>query len=186
LDILGYLKKFPDLKVTYRVQKTERPPTLYAFVDESYNDCPSSGKSTFGYILFLDGNPIHWKSKLMPFVTTGTPSTAYVAMNRATQEINFCNELLDAMGYPRLAPTTIFSDNQTAVNNVKTRNVTGLSKTMRANYHYVRDQCESGYIYPVWIPTGKNIADIFTKPLQAQKFTPFRDAIFSGAAKPPQ
>src|SRR4051812_42606189 len=50
-------------------------------------------------------------------------------------------------------------------------------KHINIKYHYVQEQRKEKQLSPIWIETGNNIADIFTKPLTSPKFDPFSNKI---------
>ena len=64
LDLLGYLKKFPNGRLIYKKGKNNNLayPTISAEVDETYNNDPKGGKSTYGFVISLNGMPVIWKS----------------------------------------------------------------------------------------------------------------------------
>jgi len=51
------------------------------------------------------------------------------------------------------------------------------SKHIDIRYHFVRDEVSNGNIGLYWIPSGEQIADIFTKTLPPRIFIPFRDIL---------
>jgi capsule polysaccharide modification protein KpsS len=51
------------------------------------------------------------------------------------------------------------------------------TKHIALKYHYLRESVEEGLITPHWIPTAKNQADIFTKPLPRDQFQYLVDAM---------
>ena len=73
-----------------------------------------------------------------------------------------------------LCPMEIYMDNSMAIKNIQTRNVTGLSKAVRGQFHYVQDQYKRGYINVNWQAGTDNTADIFTKPLPVSTFNKFQ------------
>ena len=113
-------------------------------------------------MIYLDDCPITWKSKRTPIVTTGTASTAYVAMNFAAQELAFSSHLLSFLGFPQCEPMNLFSDNKPAVNAVLTSNTTPLTKHLDAHYHYVQELNVTKIIKAKWIERKFNESDIFT------------------------
>jgi methyl coenzyme M reductase subunit D len=51
------------------------------------------------------------------------------------------------------------------------------TKHIDVKYHFVRERVETGEIKVEYIPTDQQLADIFTKPLQKQRFETLRDKI---------
>ena len=66
---------------------------------------------------------------------------------------------------------TIFADNQGAIALAKDNKFHARTKHIDLRYHFVCEAVEDRKIKLEYIPTAKNIADIFTKPLPKPKFT---------------
>ena len=178
LDLLGYLLRFPDLSLSYPICKDGSASlSLSAKVDESYADCKLTRRTTFGFIIYLDGCPIMWKSRRTPFVTSGTASTAFVAMNFATREALFSKHVMSFLNHTPPSPIKIFSDNNPAVLAVNTKNCTKLSKHLDAQYHFVREQQALGHIRALWFPRSENESDILSRPVEAVAFTKLRSLL---------
>ena len=66
---------------------------------------------------------------------------------------------------------TIFADNQGAIALTKDNKFHARTKHIDLRYHFVREAVEDGKIKLEYIPTAKNVVDVFTKPLPKLKFT---------------
>jgi hypothetical protein len=51
------------------------------------------------------------------------------------------------------------------------------SKHIEMRYHYVRDMVQKNILSIQYVPTAKQTANIFTKPLSLTKFVYFRDKL---------
>ena len=129
------------------------------------------------FIIYLDGCPIMWKSRRTPFVTSGTASTAFVAMNFATREALFSKHVMSFLNHTPPSPIKIFSDNNPAVLAVNTKNCTKLSEHLDAQYHFVREQQALGHIRALWFPRSENESDILSRPVEAVAFTKLRSLL---------
>lgn len=178
LDILGYLQKFPHLGLRYPICKDGSALfSITCKVDESFADCALTRHTTFGFVVYLDGCPIAWKSRKTPFVTTGTASTAYVAMNFACREALFSKFLLSFLGFNQQGPILIMTDNQAAARAVNHKNVLPLTKHLDTMYHFVREHCTKGTARGLWINRTGNESDILSRPVEATLFSKLRDRL---------
>ena len=132
-----------------------------------------NGKTTIGYTVDVNGEPVFWKSRLSRRVASGTPTACYIAMDTACREAIFIMNLLDFAGFVQKAPMLLEGDNSSAIRAIDNTNPTPLTKVLPPSMFYVRDCKEDGLIKPVWIPSAENIADIFTKPLEKVLFSKF-------------
>lgn len=70
-------------------------------------------------------------------------------------------------GVPLEGPTNVLCDNKSAVDNSTIPSSTLKKKHNRICYHGVREAVAAKVIRIAHIPTGQNLADMFTKPLGA-------------------
>eukprot|EP00961_Rhodomonas_salina_P237580 3211569-Rhodomonas_salina.1 len=59
---------------------------LYAYVDSSFADDIPSRKSTLGFLIFINGTPIGFRSKQSPIVVASTGHAEYVAAALCVQD----------------------------------------------------------------------------------------------------
>lgn len=150
---------------------------LEAYVDASLaSDCDDR-KSTSGYILYLYGDPIYWRTKKQSLVVKGSADAEIIAVSDALDDIYYAAKIVgDVFGSP--PPTVIVhEDNSTTIKIAQTP----LHKRSRAadtRIKYVQQAESNKEIHVVKIPGSEQIADIFTKALPKPKFEYFRDIIF--------
>ena len=85
-----------------------------------------------------------------------------------TQEAVWLIAILKGLGFQQTKPVQIHEDNQSAI--AYSKNPTQHSKYTKhiaTRFHFVREQVELKTIELVKVDTEMNIADIFTKPLDA-------------------
>lgn len=61
-------------------------------------------------------------------------------------------------------------DNKSAIDLVKHPVAHGKSKHIETRFHFLRDQVTKGNLELVHCPTEKQLVDLFTKPLRAERF----------------
>jgi len=74
-------------------------------------------------------------------------------------------------------PAQLYVDNQSSIRLIKTGQMQSKSKHINIRYHIVSQAYESEEFKLFYCETGKQLADIFTKPLKIDLFTRFRSAI---------
>jgi hypothetical protein len=67
--------------------------------------------SISGFIIFLLGCPIVWKSKQQQSVTLSSSEAEYVALSEAAKELKFIAQTLESIGITVKYPITVFVDN---------------------------------------------------------------------------
>jgi hypothetical protein len=173
--LLRYLQGTRELGLTYS-HPTNRGPSnklncLWGFVDSDWAGCPDSRKSTSGYVLMLNGAAISWKSKKQSVVALSSAEAEFVAASSMVQEVIYIQRLLEKLGYPQTAPTSVFEDNRTCI--AWSEGSVGGSdraKHIDLREHFVHDAVEAKILKLEAINSADNVADIMTKPLEKTLF----------------
>lgn len=123
---------------------------------------------------------ISWKSRKQPTIALSTCEAEYMSMCAAVQEAKFLMCLLkDMTGGITNNSVTLNVDNQSAIELTKNPVFHQRSKHIDIKYHFIRSEVASGFIKPKYIPSEKNIADMFTKSLSINKLRTFIPAIMN-------
>ena len=112
-----------------------------------------------------------------PRVWNSTQEAEYMAAYEAAREAIWLRTLLQELGYPSMAPTAIYADNNACIALAKGTAVSAAAKAIDIKYHYVREKSAVGLISLVYVPTRSNLADMFTKPLPRASFENFRSGL---------
>ena len=177
--ILRYLAGSLDRSIVYSPLKHGQPLQLKAYSDSDWGGEESTGTSTSGMLILLNGTPVSWSSRRQKTIALSSTEAEYVAASEAAREIQWIRTVLAAFGVSALPPTPLLIDNRTAIQLIAENNTTDRRKHINIKYHYIRQQAELGVIAPEWVPTADQLADIFTKPLPRVTFIRLRDIISS-------
>jgi len=98
-------------------------------------------------------------------------------------QVIWLRTLLAELNCPQHNPTELMVDNLSAVkmSNRKDAGKSDMRKHILAKYYWLREQVNTGTIAVTWLPTGQELADIFTKPLGPQLFNEFKPVIMGTA-----
>lgn len=153
---------------------------LTVYVDAAYNSNPDA-KGHFGYSFSLGrGNGSFLaKSGKMKLTTLSSTEAEYVALCEAVREVVWVRQLLEDFGVPQSKPTVIYEDNKSCIEMVNGRSNHQASKHINPKFHFTRDKLKDGVIKVEHMPTGEMIADMLTKPLNAETFRKFKDLILN-------
>jgi hypothetical protein len=117
----------------------------------------------------LAGGPISWESKKLAHAGTSSSHNEYMAAFRCAREANWLREFLmelDLPGNDWNKPIVMLGDNDQATRWINHGMVTTANKSIRMNYHWVRECARDGIICPRRVPTIDNLSDVFTKTLK--------------------
>jgi hypothetical protein len=136
---------------------------IVVFCDSDYAGDKEKQISVTGFIVYLLGVPISWKSKAQRSVTLSSSEAKCVALSEAAKEIKFVVQVLLSMGIPVRIPIIVRVNNVGAI--FMAQNVTTSTQTKHVDvrYHFVREFVEEGFIKIIFVGTKDNNADIYTK-----------------------
>jgi hypothetical protein len=143
---------------------------VFAYVDSDYAGDKDTRISVTGYVIFVQGCLISWKSKSQRSVTLSSTEAEYVAISDVCAEILFVKQILEYMAIRIKLPITVYVDNVGAIflsNNATTNQRT---KHIDVRYHFTRELIEAGIIKIIFVKTNDNKADIYTKNVSQELF----------------
>src|SRR6202040_1449295 len=169
--VFCYLKGTLDLWLTCG----EREENLTGWVDADGSQEEDRCAIT-GYAFLIDGGAVSWSSKQQELIVLSTTEGKYVAAHAAKEALwlrSFINEVFGST----LEPTTLFSDNKSAIALSRDHQYHARTKHIDIRYHFIRWIIEDGSIRLVFCPTEDMVADTLTKPLPSTKAKHFAAAL---------
>ena len=141
---------------------------IIAYSDSDWATDPETRISITGFILYLCGVPISWKSKTQKSVTLSSTEAEYVAMSETAKEISFIYQILESMGIKVELPIIVRVDNIGAIFMAENRAVSQRTKHVDTRLRFVNEFIEKGFIKIRFVKTDENNADLFTKNLGSE------------------
>ena len=168
--VIKYVIDTKDLRLKIHPRfKDNNVWTMAVFSDSDWAGDKDTRRSVTGYIIFLCGVPISWKSKAQSHVTLSSSEAEYVALSESVKELKFVSMLLNSMGIRYSKPITVWVDNLGAIFMSNNPNASGRTRHMDIKHHFIRDYIDD-LISIKFITTDANIADIFTKNTSSSTF----------------
>ena len=160
--ILSYVAKDTAKPIIYDARLSKNKVDLIGFSDASFGSDRRDGKSTTGYVTFLCG-PVHWSSKKQSTVALSTTTAESIAAMEATKELAFETQILSQIGLgAQYAP--LFIDNKQTIQRVMENSPTPASKHELIRERWISEIClKEKLVWPMYVRTDNNIADILTK-----------------------
>ena len=162
--LFRYLKGTEGYKLVYKGNDNAELFTTYS--DASHGSCKATGRATGGYVTIVSGGAVGWSSKRQAFVTLSSTEAEYVAAVEGGKEIMWMRNILTEFGYPPSLASTLHIDNKSGINVAKNPEHHGRMKHLDLRFYWLREAVADGIINPVYVPTDKQLADIFTKAVQ--------------------
>lgn len=174
--ILKYLVDKKTHGISFKAGTRELNLTAYS--DSDFAGDPTTRKSTTGYIVMLNNNPINWCSRKQPIVSLSSTEAEYIAAADCVKEVLYLKSVVKELTEEEVK-VTLKVDNQSAITLMRTGQFNKRSKHIDVRYHFINEKIEDGQIEVEYCATEDQVADIFTKPLNANKFVKFRRQMMS-------
>lgn len=172
-DLLRVIKFTIDTKNWKLIFKSNQGTKwkLEAYSDSDFAGDKDTRTSVTGYILYLCGVPIAWKSRGQRSVTLSSTEAEYVALSEISCEILFVKQMLEFINREEIEfPIQVNVDNAGAIFMANNRTTSQRTKHVDTRYHFVREYVEDGILKVVYVMSEKNDADPFTKNVNEKSY----------------
>jgi len=142
---------------------------LLGFSDADWAGNLEDRKSTSGGCFFLGKNLVSWFSKKQNSISLSTAEAEYIAAGSCCTQLLWMKQMLNDYGL-KFSSADLHCDNTSAINIAKNPVQHSRTKHIDIRHHFIRDLVESGDIRMHYIPTDKQLGDIFTKALDLTRF----------------
>ena len=109
------------------------------FTDSDWAGDKDDRKSIGGYMLFVNGVLVSWRSKKQAVVSLSSSEAEFYALAEAAKEIPFVIQVLMFLGVPVETPVEVFVDNIGAIFMTENASSTSRTRHMDTRYSYVND-----------------------------------------------
>ena len=118
----------------------------------------------------LDGRSlVSWCSKKQNYVALFTAEVEYVAASACCAELLWMRQTLQNFGC-RFTKIQLLYDNKSVINLANNHVSHSRTKHIDIRHHFLRDHKTKGYMKIPHVSTEKQLANIFTKPLDELRF----------------
>jgi hypothetical protein len=167
-----YLRNTTKKAIKYRNVK-EHPHGLYnslglfAAVNASYASDSEERKSIIGYVIFMGGGPVIWRSHRQSLITKASEAAEYVATSEAINDLIWIRNFLTELGEMPEGLITMLTDSTAAKKWAENTAMVPQQRHIQLQYYAVKREIAKGRIRLKWVAGHENPADGFTKPLEA-------------------
>ena len=168
MHVIRYVKGSKAMGITY-TGGVELYPCLFS--DASYASDADSRRSVSGYISYVGGGPVSWKSKLQSTVALSSCESEYIALCAAAQEAVHLKALFSELvpvvkGGRSGTPIVVYEDNRATIDISRNPCLHEKQKHVDVKYHYVRECVLEARIRVQYLRTDLMLADVLTKAVQ--------------------
>ena len=171
LRVLGYLYRTRELGLRYEANRLP----LAGMTDSDW----AVKHSTSGFVFVYNSAAISWGSKKQTSVALSSCEAELMAASLAATEAVHLKRFLTELGLDDGTPTALSCDNTAARDNAYNPEHHQKVKHIERRHFYVRECVENHEITVPYVNTVHNLADFFTKALDAKEFFRMRDIIMN-------
>ncbi|RVW81531.1 Retrovirus-related Pol polyprotein from transposon RE1 [Vitis vinifera] len=169
LRVVRYLKNAPGQGLFFSSNSDFR---LRAYCDSDWAGCPITRRSTTGYCVFLGPSLVSWRSKRQKTVSLSSAKAEYRAMTGACCELTWLRYLLRDLGVLHREPSLLYCDNKAALHITANPVFHEQTRHIEMDCHYIRDKIQDGSVATRFVNSAHQLADVLTKALGKEVFTP--------------
>eukprot|EP00253_Pinus_taeda_P027048 PITA_27048 len=169
--ILRYVRGTVHFGIHYSAKAA---PLLVGFTDSDWAGDPDDRKSTAGYVFTLGSGLITWACKKQAAISLSSAEAEYRGAVEASKEALWLRQILSEFGFEQQHPTTLWCDNQSAIQLCKDPVQHQRSKHIELHMHFIRKLIHDHVLEVQYCSKDDQVADIFTKALTEAKFTKLR------------
>ena len=168
--ILRYLVHTPNLGLWYPKGATFK---LLGYSDSDWAGDKVDRKSTSGSCQFLGRSLVSWSSKKQNCVSLSTAEAEYIAAGSCCAQLLWMRQTLMDYGV-KCDKVPLWCDNESAIKIAENPVQHSKTKHIEIFHYFIRDHVAKGNIELLHVYTEKQLADIFTKPLDEARFRELR------------
>ena len=161
--ILRYLKGTKNVKLVYKKLLHNSNFNIDLYVDADWASDPTDRKSVSGYVLMFCNCPILWCCKKQNCISLSSTEAEIIALSKSLQDLIFYKGVINEISC--VNNISIYEDNQSAIKSVTNESACGRLKHLDVKLKYIRETLSNHFINIKYVPSEKQIADIFTKSL---------------------
>lgn len=151
--------------------------SIRGFVDADWASDSDDRRSTTGYCIYLESNPVSWCSKKQPTVSRSSTEAEYRSVANTAAEIIWLRSLLKEIKVDSLHQPVIWCDNSGAVSISSNPVLHYRTKHIEIDLYFVREQVIKKELAVNHIPASHQIADVLTKALSKHNFERFKASL---------
>ncbi|CAM8993619.1 unnamed protein product [Rhodiola kirilowii] len=151
-------------------------PHLVGYYDVNWAGNAKDWKSTSGGCFFLGNNMVSWFSKKQNSISLSTVEAEYIAAGSCCTQLLWMKQMLSEYGVEQNEMTS-YCDNMSAISISKNPVQHSRMKHIDIRHHFIRELVEQKVVTLKHVTTDKQLADIFTKPLDATQFETLRSSL---------
>ena len=165
--VVAYLKRAPRKGLLYQ---RHVHLNIEAYSDARYSGDKANRKSHGGYVTYVGGNLVTWRSQKQSVVSRSSAESTYRAMADTTSDMLWIKSLLIELSFPPPFPMKMYCDNEAATFITSNDTFHMRTKHIEIDCHFIRQYVTDGTLCTPHVTSVHQLADIFTKALSGSVY----------------
>ena len=124
---------------------------IQAFSDSDYAGDKDTILSLSGFVIYICGNAVAWRSKAQHNVTLSSSEAEYVAVSEVCAEVMFVKQVIEFLNIKLELPIKILMDNVGAMFLTENQSMSQRTRHIDVCYHFIRDYIEDGVVQVIFV-----------------------------------
>ena len=150
--------------------------SLAGYSDADWAGNADDRKSTSGGCFYLGNNLVSWFRKKQNSISLSTAEAEYIAAGSCCTQLLWMKQMLEDYGIVQ-DTLIVYCDNTSAINISKNPVQHSRTKHIDIRHHFIRELVENKSVVIEHVATDMQLADIFTRALDASRFISLRKAL---------
>ena len=146
MRVIKFVLDTKDYGLKLEPKMEEEEWDLVVYSDSDWAGDPENRVSITGFVVYLLGVPICWRSKGQKGTALAGSEAEYVALSEAAKEIKFVYYILENLGIAVKLPIVVRVDNVGAIFMAENVSTSVRTRHVDTRYHFVREMIEDGFI----------------------------------------
>ena len=168
LRVIKFVMDTKDRGLKIAPTMVELEWSLIVFSDSDWAGDKDGRKSVGGYMIFLNGVLIAWRSKSQKVVSLSSAEAEFYACAEAVKEVPFIVQILKFLGIQVKTPVEVKVDNVGAIYMSQNQASSTRTRHMDTRWFYVNDLQDEGLIVVKFVRSEDNVSDVATKNVTAE------------------
>jgi hypothetical protein len=171
--LLRYLKNITNLGIIFGGHYDSRNMELYVVLNAAHGDMLETRYSTDGYVIYLAGAPIFWKSKKVPLVLISSIKAEFCNFTLISKSLDWVAGILKNLGCEQPISLVMITDSANARYIVLNLLRNARTRSINIWYKWIIDEQRKSVFTINHIAGEDTVADRLTKPLEKNKHQRF-------------
>lgn len=139
---------------------------LTTYCDSDWGSCKVTGRSVSGFCVLLGSALISWHCKKQSVVSRSSAEAEYRSLATASCEIVWLLNLFQTLQVQSALPISVYCTDSSSTITLASNPVHhARTKHIELDCHFIREKVQQGLIFPIFVPSKLQLANIFTKSL---------------------